>query len=124
MIVLALLVLGLRLLLQRYRRGAPLREARTELSTLANGNLENRELTAELARLQRRVAIALVGRRACAGLTGLSWAQLLNSLTRDEQACFDETLVSLPHRGQISDADTADFLEATERWMAALDRQP
>lgn len=119
-VLLALLLFGLYRLWQRYLRGAPLREARARVETLNGEDMAPGQLAAELGALQRRVAIAILGRKACAGLTGSAWAECLNGMSGDGQPYFDEQLVSLAHSGKADASSSADLLATTERWLSTL----
>lgn len=125
--LLALLALAVLLLLARalwrfHRRGAPLRAARGTVEALRNSSAGLDERTAELARLQRQLAIRFAGRRACAGLTGAAWAEFLNSLAPSGEFYFDATLTDLPYRGQVTEEDWKDLVDATSRWLVSLER--
>lgn len=124
---LALVALTLSALLGRqlwrfYRRGAPLRTARQSLDALAVSEAALPERIEDLARLQRRVAIRMAGRQACAGLTGQAWADFLNSLSPDGKTHFDAHLAELPYRAEIEGADWEDSVAATRAWLGSLGR--
>jgi hypothetical protein len=125
--VLALLALLLLAFLARqlwryYRRGAPLRVARQSLERLAESDADLPARLEALAKLQRRVAIRIAGRRACAGLTGQAWVDFLNDLGPEGQAPFDAHLAELPYRPEIRAADWDDSLAATRAWLDGLGR--
>lgn len=106
---------------QRYRRGAPLREAQQRLQSLRDDStLPAAERVAALGQLQRQLAITLSGRDACAGLTGQAWADFLNELGKDRQPLFDADLAQLSYRREVSDKASAQAIEATARWLNTL----
>ena len=76
----------------------------------------------ELSELLRRIAMARLGRRACAGLTGTAWLAWLAA--HDPQG-FPWTergrvLLTAPYApdGQAGGADLADLIEAAFAWVA------
>lgn len=121
---LALLLLGLALrwLWRFHRRGAPLRAARAELGRIEEAVLDSAARAEALARLQRRVAIRLTARSACAGLTGERWADFLNGLSADGQQHFDAAMTELEYRDTVGSDECTALLEATRGWLGALAR--
>lgn len=125
-ILAALLLVGLFFLLRMawraWQRRAPLRGARRELTRIAESRAATAERAMALAGLQRRVAIAVAGRRCSAGLTGSEWVDFLNGLAHTESPCFDPGVASLAYRRSINDAEVDDVLDATRSWLAQLER--
>ena len=122
--LLLLLVLAVlaRWLWRDHRRGAPLRSAKSELQLIREDDGAPGERIARLTALQRRIAIRMAGRRACAGLTGTSWIGFLNDLAGTNEPCFDEAAALLPYRPEVSDSELAELVDATQRWLGALER--
>ncbi|MDP5071460.1 MAG: DUF4381 domain-containing protein [Congregibacter sp.] len=125
--VLAVLVLGLwgsgvsRLWLL-YRRAAPLRAARQALQHLQAVEMSDAERASQLSILQRRLAIGVAGRQACAGLTGQAWADFLNSLTKNKATHFTAVLAEMAYRPEVGARDCADALKVTQQWINDLER--
>lgn len=122
LLLLVVLLLALRLAWQAWARGAPLRGAQQELARIAASDAAAVERATALARLQRRVAIAVAGRRRSAGLTGADWIEFLNGLARTDTPCFDTAVAKLAYRPVVSDAEVDDVVEATRTWLAKLER--
>ncbi|MEO1081794.1 MAG: DUF4381 domain-containing protein [Pseudomonadota bacterium] len=121
LLLLVLIVLA-RWLWRFYRRGAPLRSAKLELQQIRSDSAEPGERIARLTALQRRIAIRMAGRRACAGLTGTSWIGFLNDLAGSDEPCFDEAAVDLPYRPEVSAGDLDALVDSTQRWLVRLER--
>lgn len=121
-LILALAGYGLRRLWRYHLRAAPLRAARKALADLEATSTPGAEQVAALGLLQRRLAIAVAGRKACAGLTGQAWAEFLNSLSKSKQAYFDSKLAELSYLPSVAAQDCDDALEATRRWLSDLER--
>ncbi|MEM1189782.1 MAG: DUF4381 domain-containing protein [Pseudomonadota bacterium] len=121
-LLLLLLAVLARWLWRFYRRGAPLRSAKLELAQIRSDSTAPGERIARLTALQRRTAIRVAGRRACAGLTGTSWVSFLNSLAGNEEPCFDDAVVDLPYRREVSSGDLEALVDSTQRWLLRLER--
>ncbi|WOJ94370.1 DUF4381 domain-containing protein [Congregibacter variabilis] len=121
-LILTLAGYGLRRLWLFHLRAAPLRAARRAFADIEATSEANAEQAAALGQLQRRLAIAVAGRKACAGLTGQAWADFLNSLSRSKNAYFDGRLAELNYLPSISPQDCNDALDATRRWLSDLER--
>lgn len=122
LLLLAALVIGARALWRFHRRGAPLRAARQALREIESASQPPSDTAAALAVLQRRLAIRIAGRKACAGLTGEAWAEFLNRLSPTGQHYFDATLAELSYRSSVDVRDCADALQATQQWLKDLER--
>lgn len=121
-VLLVLLGLALRWLWRFHRRGAPLRAARAELAAIEAAALSDPARVESLGRLQRRVAIALAGRGACAGLTGGRWADFLNGLAKGEEQYFSPEMTELAYRAPIAAEECMALQTSTARWLDALAR--
>jgi hypothetical protein len=122
LIILVLLALLLRWLWRFYRRGAPLRSAARELEQIESADLDGYRRAEAVARLQRRIAIRIAGRRACAGLTGTAWVEFLNALVPGERRFFADDLADLAYRPNVGEREVSDLLEATRDWLGELER--
>jgi hypothetical protein len=121
LLALILLALAARALLRWRARGAPLREARQLLEEIAAASTTAAQRAAALGQLHRRVAMALVGRAACAGLTGQAWADLLDALSRSDERSFDNLLTQLPYQSDIREDDVDVLIAATRSWLKNLE---
>jgi len=121
-IVLGLLCYGLYRGWLFYRRGAPIREARQAFTRLEAATLSDADCAAQLAVLQRRLAISIAGRQSCAGLTGAAWAEFLNSLSKTQEPYFDATTAELAYQTHVEHQDCQDALQTTRRWLGDLQR--
>jgi hypothetical protein len=121
-LLLALLILAVRWLWRLYRRGAPLRAARAEFARIEAATLSQPALVEALTQLQRRIAIALAGRRACAGLTGKRWIEFLNSLAQGDEQHFSPQMSDLAYRGPVDADECAALMASTRRWLDDLAR--
>ncbi|WP_439102421.1 DUF4381 domain-containing protein [Congregibacter sp.] len=122
LLALALIVYGLVRLWRFHQRAAPLRAARQEFLVLEKTPLSDAERAAALGVLQRRLAISVAGRKACAGLTGQAWADFLNSLAKGTEPYFDATLADIAYRPRVSSQDCEGAQQATRRWLQELER--
>lgn len=122
LLTLALLGFGVYKLWLFHRRAAPLRAARKTLLSIASASLCDSEQAAALGILQRQVAIAICGRKACAGLTGQAWAEFLNSLTKSKNMYFDGELTELAYLPAVTRAQAHKAMEATRGWLHDLER--
>jgi len=120
-LLLLLLALILRRLWQYHRRGAPLRQARSELARIRASKDSDAQRAEALFRLQRALAIRLRGRRRCAGLTGPAWFDFLNTIAGGHSH-FDPQLADLPYRPSVPAGTVQDLLQATEDWLGKLER--
>lgn len=119
---LALVGYALRSLWRFHRRGAPLRAAKAALIVIENANLDNLARASALAELQRRLAMRIAGRKACAGLTGERWAAFLNAMTPGKGPYFDALLAELAYQPEIQTHRCEEAHEATRQWLNALAR--
>ncbi|MBT8446978.1 MAG: DUF4381 domain-containing protein [Gammaproteobacteria bacterium] len=120
-LALALLVFAIKKFRAYRLRGAPLREARQTLAAIEGAAMTDRERAQALAALQRRTAISLGGRRACAGLTDDAWARFLNGLSPSAGAAFNASLVQVPYRRDPAPADVERLMDATQHWLQGLE---
>ncbi|MFT4768034.1 MAG: hypothetical protein ACI8RN_001164, partial [Glaciecola sp.] len=118
----ALVGYGIHRLWLFHLRAAPVRAARKALISIEAASFSDAERAAELGLLQRRLAIGVRGRKACAGLTGRPWAEFLNSLTKSKAPYFDGRLAELAYWPTVASQDCTDALEATRRWLKDLER--
>lgn len=119
LIVLTLLILSARWIWQRYKRGAPIRQAKHELQNLQSHDLDDAIFCERLAVLQRRVVASRTSQSSELAATGSQWADILNALT-PTIAPFDSRLVTLHYSPAVSETDKTAALEATQRWLSAI----
>ncbi|MEE4278377.1 MAG: DUF4381 domain-containing protein [Halieaceae bacterium] len=122
LLALALLLLAFRWAWHFHRRGAPLRSAARELERIETGDLDCAQRAQALARLQRRIAIRIAGRGACAGLTGSAWTDFLNRLPPGDGEFFSSDLAELAYRAEVREREISDLIEATRLWLEKLER--
>jgi hypothetical protein len=113
-----LLIALLRRFRQRWRAAAPLRSARRELAWLRAADTPPSLRAAQLAQLQRRVAIALHGRRACARLSGADWVDFLNRMAGDALLATDSA--DLAYRPDVDATAVERALDDCQRWLQRL----
>ena len=121
-LIVTLLVLAGRWAWRRHQRGAAIRQAKRELLELQNTDLEDMVFCEQLALLQRRVVASMSSQSSEMAATGSRWAEVLNTLA-PTVAPFNVHLVTLHYSPQISSADRAEALNATQRWLQAV-KQP
>ncbi|MEO0437774.1 MAG: DUF4381 domain-containing protein [Pseudomonadota bacterium] len=116
-LLLCALAFSVVLLRRRWKSGEALRAAKACVKTLRLEKHEPQELVARLVELQRRLSIASCGRASSAGLTGKPWAELLNSLGQGRADYFDARSVELAYQSVVTEQESQQFLESTERWL-------
>lgn len=131
-VLLIVVIIVWRWWLARWRRGAPVRAARSELARLRAksdpGSVDPRDFAAAVSALLRRLALVRYRRDTVAGLTGAPWLEFLDATGGGEGFTRGpgRVLADLPFRaqpdpgtGQGGGIEVEALAALAERWIRA-----
>lgn len=123
-------VIGLYLLIRRLTKPVIKKSARAELQQVLDDYAEHQDaekLVQQLSILMRRIGISYLPRHQSAGVTGNSWYECLNGISRNAPLSPQsiELLSSAPYRPglKIEQSQLDALIEDVRNWVAGLPRE-